>query len=125
MYKHLVIDPDRNNLLCSPNLVGMGELVEIYAPDEDTPQQACGKVLRKVKENLFEIHLSYETEGSGNSYAMGEKCVLKVVAKNRSGLLRRRFSKDEKLIVSTEKPKEFTECKVIRAKTGSVRKRRG
>ena len=123
MYKHLVIDTSRNALLASPNLVGMGELVEIYAPDENTPMQAGGKVLRKVKENLFEVHLSYETEGSGNSYALGEKCVLKVVARNRSGMLRRRFSKEEKLIVSMERPKEFAETKVVRAKTGSVRKR--
>ena len=86
--------------------------------------QAGGKVLRKIKENLFEVHLSYETEGSGNSYALGEKCILKVVARNRSGMLRRRFSKEEKLIVSMEKPKEFTELKVVRAKTGSVRKRK-
>ena len=123
MYKHLVIDPSHNHLLASPNLVGMGELVEIFAPDENTPMQAGGKVLRKIKENLFEVHLSYETEGSGNSYALGEKCVLKVVARNKSGMLRRRFSKEEKLIVSMEKPKEFTECKVVRAKTGSVRKK--
>ena len=123
MYKHLVIDPSHNHLLASPNLVGMGELVEIFAPDENTPMQAGGKVLRKIKENLFEVHLSYETEGSGNSYALGEKCVLKVVARNKSGMLRRRFSKEEKLIVSMEKPKEYTECKVVRAKTGSVRKK--
>ena len=124
MYKHLVIDTSHNNLLASPNVVGMGELVEIFAPDENTPMQAGGKVLRKIKENLFEVHLSYETEGSGNSYALGEKCILKVVARNRSGMLRRRFSKEEKLIVSMEKPKEFTELKVVRAKTGSVRKRK-
>ena len=124
MFKHLTIDSSHNNLLASPNLVGMGELVEVYAPDENTPMQAGGKVLRKIKENLFEVHLSYETEGSGNSYALGEKCILKVVARNRSGMLRRRFSKEEKLIVSMEKPKEFTECKVVRAKTGSVRKKK-
>lgn len=126
MYKHLVIDTSHNSLLCSTNLVGIGELVEIHAPDDDTPRQAGGKILRKLKDpGQFVVHATYDGhESLGNHYQLGEKCVLRVLAKNRSGAIRRRFGSDEKAIVNLEKDETFQEKKVVRAKTGSVRKRK-
>ena len=125
MYKHLVIDSSHNHLLCSNGLVGLNELVEVFAPDEESPPQACGKILRKIKDPaIYVVHASYEGhESIGITYVLGEKCVLKVLGKNRSGTIRRRFSADEKQIVNLEN--SATEKKVVRAKTGSVRKKRG
>ena len=56
MYRHLVIDSERNMLLCNPPLVGLGELVEIYAIDQDSPPQANSRLLCKVNEKEFEVY---------------------------------------------------------------------
>jgi hypothetical protein len=118
MYKYLVIDTSSNKLLCSTNLVGLSELVEIYDPDEDTPRQACGKILHKLCDPAsFAVHCD------GTTYEVGERCIFRVLAKNRSGMLRRKFSGDEKGIVNLEKSVSYKERKVVRAKTGSVRKK--
>jgi len=125
MYLHLVIDNERNFLLCSTQLVGIGELVEIYSADESTPRQACGRTLRKIKDpNIYIVHASYDEHVSTNSYTFGEKAVLRIVCRNRSGMLRRKFSKFEKLIMDLEKSPVFKEKKVVRAKTGSVRRKK-
>jgi len=126
VFKYLVIDTSHNSLLCSSNLVGIGELVEIHAPDDDTPRQAGGKILRKLKDpGHFVVHATYDGhESLGSFYQLGEKCILRILAKNRSGTIRRRFSNDEKAIVNLEKDEDFEEQKVVRAKTGSVRKRK-
>jgi hypothetical protein len=126
MYKYLCIDTLHNNLVVSNDLVGIGELVEIYAPDEETPPQAGGKTLRKTKDpSTYVVHASYEGhDGIGRSYDLGERCTLKVVARNRSGIIRRKCSGDEKLIVNLEKNERHKEHRVVRAKTGSVRRRR-
>lgn len=124
-FKFLNIDGERNLLLCDPNLVGMSELVEIHAPDEVTPRQCCGKILRKVKDpNIFVVHTSYDGHEPPLPYVMGERCILRVVSRNQSGARRRKFTPDEKTIVNLEKNEKFKERKVVRAKTGSVRKRR-
>jgi len=125
-FVYVNVDLDKNLLLCSSNLVGLAELVEIYAPDEDTPRQACGKTLQKIQDpNVYAIHTSNEEEemSAAQDYLVGQRCVLRVVARNRSGTIRRKFTPFEKLIVSLEKNKSFKERKVVRAKTGSVRKR--
>jgi hypothetical protein len=125
MYKHLTIDTAHNKLLASKDIVGIGELVEIYSPDEDTTPQACGRVLRKLSDGKFVVHSACDSnEAVGNVYSLGEFAVLRILGKNRSGTLRRRFSSDEKQIVNLEKAGKFTEKKVIKAKTGSVRKRK-
>jgi hypothetical protein len=121
IFKFLNIDTVRNLLLCSTNLVGLGELVEIHAPDEETPSQAGGKILKKLKDpNLFAAQIGDD----GNSYRIGERSILRVVGRNRSGSMRRKFSPDEKLIVNLEKNEAFKEKRIVRAKTGSVRKRK-
>ena len=125
MYKHLIIDTSHNKLLCSQDLVGIGELVEIYSPDDNTPPQACSRILRKRSDGTFIVHSAYDShESVGFAYTLGEFAVLRVLARNRSGTLRRRFSADEKQIVNLEKTVNFTEKKVVKAKTGSVRKRK-
>lgn len=124
-FKFLNIDTERNLLLCNSSLVGLGELVEIHAPDDETPRSACGKTLRKLKDsNVYVVHAAYEGhETLENSYVVGERCILRVVARNRSGTIRRKSS-EEKLIVNLEKNERYKEKRVVRAKTGSVRKRR-
>ena len=125
MYKHITIDSDTNMLLCSTKLVGNGELVEIFAPDQESPRQACGRILRKIDDKTFEVHQSFDGHDAlGRRYELGEKCVLRVLLRNLSGTKRRKFASDEKVIVSMEKDEHFREKKVTRAKTGSVRKRR-
>ena len=126
-FLYLNIDKERNLLLCSNDLVGIGELVEIHAPDEETPRQACGKTLRKTKDpneyviqtGSFEHHVD-----SISTYMIGNRSVLRVVARNRSGALRRNSSSEEKQIVNLEKNERYKEKRVVRAKTGSVRKRK-
>jgi len=121
-YKHLVIDTQHNMLLCNNSLVGIGELVEIFAPDDDTPRNACGKTLRKTKDpNVYALHSNYENADE-TLYELGGRCILRVVARNRSGTLRRKSSDEEKQIVNLEKNEKFREKRVVRAKTGSVRK---
>jgi hypothetical protein len=120
MYKHLVIDQEHNRLLCNATLVGTGEIVEIFCMDENTERHLCGTTLLKVAEpNEFR-----NSDGSTRISIIGEKCVLRVLYRNRSGARRRKFSKDEKVIVNMEKGPTFKEIKVKKAKTGSVRKRR-
>jgi len=125
-YRHLTIDTLHNMLLCSTSLVGIGELVEIHAPDDDTPRQACGKTLRKTKDpNIYIIHTASEpVDPASVTYTMGERAILRVIARNRSGMLRRKFTPDEKLIVNLEKNERYKERRVVRAKTGSVRNRK-
>ena len=123
-YKYLVIDTQHNMLCCNNSLVGIGELVEIFAPDDDTPRNACGKTLRKTKDsNQYVLHSNYEN-AEETVYELGPRCVLRVVARNRSGTLRRKSSEEEKQIVNLEKNEKFREKRVVRAKTGSVRKRK-
>lgn len=122
VFKHLVIDSDHNMLLADSSLVGINELVEISAPDDATPRQACGKILRKLKDpNVYAVHTA--SGGQDTNYILGSRCILRVVAKNRSGALRRKSTDEEKLIVNLEK-NGAQEKRVIRAKTGSVRKRK-
>jgi hypothetical protein len=124
-FTYLNIDPDRNLLLCSTDIVGLGELVEIHAPDDNTPRQACGKLLRKMKDkNLYIVHSADMNDPTVVPYEIGSRTVLRVMARNRSGMLRRKFTPEEKLIVNLEKNEKFRERQVVRAKTGSVRKRK-
>lgn len=124
MFKCIVIDSEYNKLLCNTNLVGKGELVEIHSLDEDTPPQATGKVLQKISDpNYFIVHNGYDIDADGLKYKIGEKCILRVLSKNKSGSRKRRFSKDEKIIVNIESGPNFKEKKIIKAKTGSVRKK--
>jgi hypothetical protein len=124
-FVYVNIDVARNLLLASTSLVGIGELVEIHAPDDDTPRQACGKTLRKTKDtNVYIIHTASEPVDSSSTYLMGERAILRVIARNRSGMLRRKFTPDEKLIVNLEKNERYKERRIVRAKTGSVRKKR-
>jgi hypothetical protein len=128
MYKYLCIDTEFNKLLCSTNLVGLGELVEIHEADQNTPRQACTRILRKLADvaggGEYVVHISYDGHDAvGLTYTVGERSVLRVLARNRSGMLRRRFSNDEKAIVNIEKAEKFIEKKIVRAKTGSVRRK--
>jgi len=124
MYKYLVIDSEKNLLLCNPPIVGLGELVEVYALDEDSPPQSSGRLLKKVTEKLFEVYQSYDGHDAlGRRYELGEKCVLHILLRNLSGS-RRRKHPEEKIIVNTERDDDFKDRKIVRAKTGSVRKRR-
>ena len=124
MYRHLVIDSERNMLLCNPPLVGLGELVEIYAIDQDSPPQANSRLLCKVNEKEFEVYQSYDGHDAlGRRYVLGERCVIHVLLRNLSGM-RRRKHPEEKAIVNVERNDDFKDRKVVRAKTGSVRKRR-
>lgn len=125
MYKHITIDSEHNLLVCSMGLVGNGELAEIYAPDQESPPQACSRILRKIGEKLFEVHQSFDgNDAIGRRYLLGERCLLRILMRNLSGAKRRKFASDEKTIVDTEKSPAYRERKVTRAKTGSVRKRR-
>ncbi len=125
-FVYINIDVARNLLLASTSLVGIGELVEIHAPDDETPRQACGKTLRKTKDsNVYIVHTASEPiDPTLSTYIIGERSVLRVIARNRSGMLRRKFTPDEKLIVNLEKNERYKERRVVRAKTGSVRKRK-
>jgi len=119
MYKHLIIDEEHNRLLCSPSLVGMGEIVEIFSIDEATERFLSGSQMVKLKDpNEFQIC------DSSRISKIGEKCVLRVLYRNRSGIRKRRFSQDERVIVNMEKGPSSKEIKVQKAKTGSVRTRR-
>ena len=125
MYRFIEINTDRNMLLCSTALVGRGELAEIHAPDEGTPARALSNILEKTKDpNMFKVHVSYNGhEALGKDVQLGDRCVLRILKRNLSGIRRRHFSVDEKDIVNLEKDEGFVERKVNRAKTGSVRKK--
>lgn len=123
LYKHITIDTNKNRLLCSSNLVGLGELVEIFSLDNETPPQASGKTLKKTSEpNVFFDYSNGSTDSHSKMYFVGNECILRVVARNRSGMLRRK-TPEEKLIVNMEVIDPQKESKIIRAKTGSVRKK--
>lgn len=124
MFRFLTIDSEQNKLLCNTSLVGKNEVVEIYEVDKSSPPQAIGKLLQKIKDpNLFIVHTTFDGhESQGKLYELGERCILRVVARNRSGTRRRKFAVEERNIVDLEKGEKFHEKKVVRAKTGSVRK---
>jgi hypothetical protein len=127
MFKYLQINTEKNALLCSTELVGVGELVELHQAGEATPMQITGKILKKLADpNLFVIHATYETQDFvGKKYSLAENCIFRVAFKTMSGTRRRKFSEFEKFIVNTEHGPDFkdTEVKVVKAKTGSVRKK--
>jgi hypothetical protein len=124
VFRFLVIDSEHNKLLCNTHIVGKNEVVEIYEIDKDSPPQAIGKLLQKIKDpNLFIVHTTFDGhESQGKLYELGECCILRVVARNRSGTRRRKFAVEERVIIDIEKGDTFHEKKVTRAKTGSVRK---
>lgn len=125
MYLHMIYNSVKNMLLCNSSLVGMNELVEIYEKDDDTPAQATGKLLRKVEEpNSFIVNENSDEQIEPRRYVIGEHCILRVMMKNLSGKRKRRFSELEKQIVSMEHETSFDGNKVVRAKTGSIRKKR-
>lgn len=128
MYKHILIDTERNMLICDPASCGKGELVEIHERDDATPAQITGKILRKIADpNIFQLHISYDDDQpveEKKMYTLGEKCSLRILYRNKSGTYRRKCSKEEKVIVNLEKGQNFKETKVCKAKTGSVRKSR-
>lgn len=126
MFKFLSIDTEKNILLSSTELVGVGELAEMYVSGEATPMQINGKILKKVADpNLFEIKQAYESqEFVGKQYSVGPDCVFRILMRNMSGTRRRRFSEYEKKIVNTENEGDYEDKKVVKAKTGSVRTRK-
>jgi hypothetical protein len=116
MYKHLIIDQEHNRLLCNPSLVGTGEVVEIFSLDESTDSFLSGSQMIKIKDpNEFQVCDSTRIS------IIGDKCVLRVLYRNRSGVRKRRFCQDEKVIVNLEKGPTSKDVKVHKAKTGSVR----
>jgi len=125
MYRYLEINTEKNMLLCNASLVGKGELAELHMPTDTTPVRALSNVLRKVGHpNIFIVHTSFNGhETIGKEVQLDERCVLRVLKRNLSGIRLRHFSTDEKEIVNLERGEDFTERKVNRAKTGSVRKR--
>jgi hypothetical protein len=126
MFKFLSIDTEKNVLLCSTELVGVGELTELHVSGDATPMQINGKILKKVADpNLFEVKQAYESqEFVGKQYSVGPDCVFRILMRNISGSRRRRFSDDEKKIINTENDGDFEDKKVVKAKTGSVRSRK-
>lgn len=123
MYKQIIIDQEHNRLLCSPNLVGKGEIVEIFSLDENTDRNTTGKLFIKTEEpNVFQPKSDDSVDP--RQYHLGEKCILRVLYRNLSGTKRRKFSADEKTIVNMEHGTNFKEKKVVKAKTGSVRRKR-
>jgi hypothetical protein len=126
VFKFLNIDSEKNLLLCDTTLVGKDELVEINKPDEVTPPNAGGRILKKVEEpNVYEVVTAYDGhDAMGRRYEVGPKCIMRVVMRTLSGRRRRKFSDEEKMIVDMEKGENYKEKKVSRAKTGSVRKGR-
>jgi hypothetical protein len=127
MYLYLEIDPGRNMLLCSPALVGTEEIAEVYSPSDVESNRVSGHVLSKVADpGRFLIRSScYGHEPEGKHVDLGEKTVMRVLRRNLSGIRRRKFASREKVIVDLERDENSVERKVSRAKTGSVRKKRG
>jgi len=122
MFKYLIIDPERNHLLCDVSLVGKGEMVEIFELDRETPPQTTGRLMIKAGEpNLFEVCQSFDGHDAlGRQYRVGPRCILKILSRSLSGIRRRKFSSDEKQIVMENQKERF----LARAKTGSVRLKR-
>jgi hypothetical protein len=125
MFKFISIDTEKNALLCSPSLVGRGEIVEVYSLDPESPPQATGRILRKIDDpSEFIVCQSFDGHDAlGREYELGPRCILRILLRNLSGARRRKFSQDEKALVNMEKGEDFHECKVVRAKTGSVRRK--
>jgi len=125
VFRTVTIDSDHNRLLCNSPLVGIGEIVEVYEQG-DAPPQSVGRLLQKIKDpDVFVVNVSYDGhEAIGKQYEIGERCVFRVVCKNASGARRRKFAREEKVIVNTERGEDFHEAKIVRAKTGSVRSKR-
>lgn len=122
MFKYIVIDQEKNKLLCNSLLVGIGEIAEIYEKSDATPPQATGKILIKIEDpDVFAV---CESDAFAPRYEAGERCIFKILCKNLSGSKRRKFFKEEKAIVNIEHGIDYHEQKVCKAKTGSVRKRR-
>jgi len=128
MFKHVLIDPSKNMLLCNTDLVGVGERVELHAPGGTgaTPIQIAGKILKKVADpNLFQVETSYDSqEFVSKKYRVEQDCVFRILTKTIGGTRRRKFAADEREIVNLEHDEDYVEKKVVKAKTGSVRKKR-
>lgn len=127
MYKSVTIDLEKNQLLCSTLVVGLREIVEVYAPDDkanDPTITSIGRILEKVKDpNIFVVRGTFEGhEAVGKQYALGERFMLRVLKKNLSGIKRRKF-KEQSSVVDWERDENTKERKVTRAKTGTVRKK--
>lgn len=124
MFKSITIDTEQNKLLCSTELVGKGELVEIFSSDENSPPQASGRILQKLQDpNVFVVYISYDSSDAvGRRYILGEHCIFRILKKNLSGKRRRKFAREEAIIVDMEKGDDFVDRKINRAKTGSVRR---
>jgi len=126
MFKTITIDTEKNWLLCSTDLVGLGEIAEIWTSDKDSPPQATGRHLQKIKDpNIFIVYESFDNHDIvGTKYAIGANCVLRVLMRNLSGSRKRKFSSDEKKIVNMVREEGTKDIKVSRAKTGSVRQKK-
>jgi hypothetical protein len=125
MYFHLIYDSAHNMLIASPSLVGLHEIVEVYSPDEETPKQAGGRLLRKIAEpNVFIANVDEEGSDDVKKYELGDKCLARIMMKNLSGTRKRKFSEVEKNITSMEHDDSVKEHKVVRAKTGSIRRKK-
>jgi hypothetical protein len=112
-------------LIVSPSLVGMNEIVEVYSPDDQTPKQAGGRLLRKIAEpNIFIANCDEIDEVDVKKYELGDKCLTRIMMKNLSGTRKRKFPDAEKEITSMEHDDSVKEHKVIRAKTGSIRRKK-
>lgn len=125
VFRTITIDSDYNRLLCNSPLVGIGEIVEVYEQGA-APPQSVGRLLQKIKDpNVFVVNVSFDGhEAIGKQYEIGESCVFRVVYRNASGSRRRKFAREEKSIINTERGEDFQEDKIVRAKTGSVRTKR-
>lgn len=119
MYTYLVIDQEFNRLLCNPPLVGLGEIVEIFEIDENTDRFLSGAQMIKIKDTD-----EFKVCDSERITKIGNRCVLRVLYRNKSGVRKRKFSQCEKVIVNMEKGPTSKEIKVSKSKTGSVRTRR-
>jgi len=126
IYKSLCIDQEKNMLLCSSVLVGIGETVEIYEAGQSTPASAIGRILKKKSDpgNFIVTGTFDGYEALGREYNVDQRCILRVLKKNLSGVKRRKMAKDEKLIIDIERDENTKEKKVQRAKTGSVRRKK-
>lgn len=124
MFKSITIDTEQNKLLCSTGLVGKGELVEVFAPDDQSPPQTFGRILQKVEDpNIFAVYISFDSgDAVGRRYELGDHCIFRILKKNLSGKRRRKFAREEAIIVDLEKGDDFQDRKINRAKTGSVRR---
>jgi hypothetical protein len=126
-YKSVTIDLDKNMLICSTQLVGLREIVEVFSPDETTGNSSItsiGRILEKVDDpNIFVVRGTFEGhEAIGKEYALGEKFMFRVLKKSLSGIKRRKF-KEQSQIVDWERDENTKERRVVRAKTGTVRKK--